>query len=267
MVGVERGVSKSKVDTVAEHVRRRVLDELDEAALSLSLVDLDPVRSVHETRLHITTVRAALRLLKQADVDRFRREDLVLAEAARRLGPIRDRHVAQHLVTRQGRWPGDLVPPPLAPSVRARVSETGMAILGSRNRATRWDLGMLGSADVARELDRSYRQSRRRWSRSIDRLETDDLHQCRTSVRRLTSQVVLLSDSLAASKRIADLRVLDERLGQLQDLSLVPDHDRHEQSELESQILDLGTAVFALSPKQQRSWINAELGARGNASK
>jgi CHAD domain-containing protein len=246
-------------DEAVEKLRLRVLDDLDEAVASLSILDLDPVGAVHETRKRVKTIRAALRLVESADKARFRREDTILAQATGRLGPIRDQHVAQHLASHLGRWPGDTVPPPLAPSVRARVNEAGMALLGARNRANRWDLHTIDNETLIDGLDRSYRLARRRWRRAAGHLETENLHHCRKSVKRVTNQLRVVSDRLAASSRVAELEKLGDLLGQHHDLSLVPDHDPHDQTELESEILASGTLVFALTPKNQQLWVAGTL--------
>lgn len=250
-------VGRIEGDVRVERLRDRAIEQLDDATASLSLLDEDPVSAVHETRKRIKATRAVLRLLLATDKSRFNHEDAILGAASRRLSPIRDRHVAHHLASTLGRWPQNMVPPPLAPWARSATLHTGMAIIGVRNRTERWDLSEVGSNDLLGGLDKSYRLARRRWNRCIDHLENDDLHQCRKSVKRTANQLVMFDSAFAQTERLERLQQLGELLGDHHDLSLVPDRNRDRETTLEGQIVDLGIDVFSLSPRDHNAWVHA----------
>ncbi|MFT7599288.1 MAG: hypothetical protein ACI8TP_002217 [Acidimicrobiales bacterium] len=253
-VGDDRS-DRDRIEPISETVRRQALADLDRAIISLSLIDNDPSAMVRRARRRTKRVRVGVRLLRSQDKRRFRDEDRILAQAVRNLGPVRDRQVAHHLIGNLGRWPGNMVPPPMAPSVRISVAHSGMILNGVRGRAGSWEISSLDDEAITAELERCYRLARRQWRSAMDDVEADGLAGCRKAVQRAADQARITAPQLRTSERFVALTGLAKHLGNLLDLAPLPDSDHSRQPELERNILDLGHEVFSLKPEEHLRWL------------
>lgn len=263
-------------------VRDRIIAELDEATMSLTLSNRTPIRSVHDCRRRVKRVRAGVRLLRPAGPQKYRLEDFILADAARRLGPIRDGHVAFL------RHPDSSLPPPYSHQIRHLIMGSNLVLTNLASRATRWDVSGINDQTVEAELARVYRRGWRRWQEAIQTLGDcsgedcschgcagdswtgyDHFHDARKSVKRLYYQHGILEDlgffrsSKKATKSRAGYRshldLLGERLGDHHDLTINHGIDQVKQEQIENDLRDLGEKVFALKPKNHRSWTKSQI--------
>ncbi len=206
----------------------------------------------------------------------------MLADAARRLGPIRDGHVAFL------RKPGVALPPPYSHQIRQLIVGTTVLLNSSASRAARWDVSGVTTQTIESELANVYKKAWRRWqdaSATIasctgescvcegclgdDWVGYDHFHDARKSVKRLHYQLAILDDigffrtkktgpnNLRRHRRA--LVQLGDRLGDHHDLTITNNIDLTEKARIESDLLDLGHKSFARKPKKQRSWIATQI--------
>ncbi len=282
---------KAPAGSWGPHIQLRIIEELDEATLSLALAHRSPIHSVHDCRRRIKRARAALRILRPADPKTLQREDLVLADAARRLGPVRDGHVAFL------RKPDIALPPPYSHQIRQLIVATTVLLNSSASRAARWDVTGVTAQTIESELADVYKKAWRRWqdaSATIasctgescvcegclgdDWVGYDHFHDARKSVKRLHYQLAILDDigffrqkeygktkhgknaSPTKLKHHRQIFVqLGDRLGDHHDLTISAGIDLAEKARIESDLLDLGLKAFARKPKKHRSWMATQI--------
>ncbi len=276
---------KAPAGSWGPYIQLRIIKELDEATLSLALANRTPIHSVHDCRRRIKRARAGLKILRPADPKTLRREDLVLADAARRLGPIRDGHVAFL------RQPSVALPPPYSHQVRQLIIGTTVLLTSSASRAARWDVSGITSQTIESELASVYKRAWHRWqdaSATIasctgenclcegclgdDWVGYDHFHDARKSVKRLHYQLAILDDiGFFAKKRTKKtgpnklrrehqtLVQLGELLGDHHDLTIPGNIDLAEKARIESNLLDLGHKAFARKPKKHHSWMTTQI--------
>lgn len=243
-------------DSWGKRIQDNILDELDGATLSLALAHRTPIKSIHESRRRIKRSRAGLGLLREVQPKKRRREDRVLSDAAKTLGPIRDAHVTylRHIETLQQ--------PPYSPKVAALVNNATLALSTSGARVGRWQTRHCGPRQIKLALNRTYEQAWSRWEAANVSNKDRDLHRCRKSVKELYYQMSILAElgflvegqgELAG--RLSVLDELGELLGDHHDLTFVGTVGPSEKQDLEVELRGLGQSVFALSPKKHRTWI------------
>jgi len=219
-------------DLLAE--ARSVCDQEDRAAEA----------SVHQLRVHLKRVRAYWRLMrfavgKQAEAAGNER----CATAARLLAEARDREVMLGTVAALREQavnaapgvsdiaPFDAAVQRLTPQVHAdhpsqQIDWATLVQLLEHEQAA-WAVlsdKPITDDDIRRGLDRTYRKSRRGFKRAKKSPDAETLHGWRKWVKRYRYQLELIDPE--ATKKIAKLDTLGDRLGQFQDLAVLHRHLR-----------------------------------------
>lgn len=238
-----------------------IINELDGATLSLALAHRTPIRSIHDARRRVKRARAGLRLLKPAKPKKLKREDRVLGDAMRLLGPIRDGHVT-HL-----RHPDSVLPPPYSPKVASLVMATTVALTSSVARISRWGIDAVDRDSIETGLDASYRSAWERWGDARASGTDDELHRSRKAVKQLYYQLDMLTavgflaeGSGELKGRRARLDELGEVMGDYHDFTLLGhlnQNDQDNQVRQAAEMSELGDETLFLTPKKQRAWVRA----------
>lgn len=198
--------------------------------------------AVHETRKDLEKCRTVLRLLRPAlGESTFRREDVVLRDAAHTLNAVRDATVLtetlQRLCRRDRALPGHAGMLALQRLLhagqvreqqrwRARASRrlrTRSALDQLYGRAAHWPVGSHGGAVLGAALRRIYRSGRRRMPTSRPPPTDRRLHEWRKRVKSLRYAIDILAP-LRARKRTRLRRrakQLSDCLGKAHDLAML----------------------------------------------
>lgn len=137
-------------------LQRQLVDHLDRALLSLTMLDEDPRIAVQDARNAIEQAEALLALLEHIDPPSARAERRVLRQAWAALAPV--------LEHRSQLRPD--APPPLAPSVRSSVRQAELSLLAVRRTVDlpQWrapdDPGLAVAAAAS-----AYRKARKQWKK------------------------------------------------------------------------------------------------------
>ena len=194
-------------ESLPDGLRRMAEEELDAALASLESAPDDPVEAIHSARKRCKQVRTVLRLARGgalADAE-YRRESLVVRNAARLIGGVRDAQVAVETLEALRR---DLPAP--SPDLDADLEGLGErldrrqealveAALGkerrvataicqlrlARSRVRRWPLDGDGFATIGPGLARLHRQGRQRLAKVEREPTTEHFHELRKRVKDL----------------------------------------------------------------------------------
>ncbi len=245
-------------------VKTALIDQLDLAVRNLSAVDRHSGIAVHEARKSIKRARATLGLLAAADPKSMRLEDAALADAARLLGPIRDKDVARQLKATALGTSRRVAPPPMSPLVRAWVTQSMTILIGVRLRLDRCDVGSLDAEDILRAANESHRSARRRWKKSSRSLEPEALHRCRKAAKQSQYQLELLLTNVSRNDpRLVALAEFGELLGDHHDLVVAEAACSPTDLEaLEASIVSSGRDLFTMTTGEHRRWLDGLLTAR-----
>lgn len=194
-------------EPLPDALRRLADGELLAAQDELRSAAGDPVEAIHQARKRCKQARTILRLARGGALreEAYRRESLVIRNAARLVGGVRDAQVAlqtlaalrRHETTHDPRLARALGP--LAARLRGRQKAIVEAALGAekrvetaverlevaRARVPRWPLRGEGFASIRPGLEKLYRQGRGRLEAAARDPSTDRLHDLRKRVKDL----------------------------------------------------------------------------------
>jgi CHAD domain-containing protein len=220
--------------------RRIIRAELAEAARIARDESRTVEDRVHEVRLCLKRARAVVALLVPAVGPRARRDNSVLREIARGLGPARDEVVARAALARLARpggrrgTAGRAAP---ASALRRRLLRALSAVdaaaslraaAGGLDRASRavgrWQVAH-GRRAARGGVERTYRRARRAYRRARAVDDAAWFHEWRKAVKRLGYQVAVLSTRAPGVQHGDDgpdrLKELARVLGDLHDLAVL----------------------------------------------
>jgi CHAD domain-containing protein len=250
----DRRLGLAAGEPVAGALRRMAVGQAELAIEMLAGSDGAPPdeKAVHETRKALKRLRALLRLLRHELGDgTFARENVVLRDTGRRLSGARDAEVMvatlDSLIDRHPRTLGrrrgvrELRARVLAEQARVQQLTFGdpatpVAALGElhafRHRVERWSLAEhAGIGLIERDLERLYRQGRKRWARAVagKGKEMLAMHEWRKRVKDLRYIAEMLQRRQhggALARVAAGADDLGEVLGEDHDLAVLAEHLR-----------------------------------------
>jgi CHAD domain-containing protein len=217
-------------------LQRAALAELDRALKRLQA----PTRTdIHEARKSCKKLRAWLRLLHAADARNVDATLLLVRDAARALAGRRDAAVIPQTLQRLRRsrvlataqW--RLLETRLRHSLRKRAAVSGTAgdkdarardlLRGARGLVVQWQFETMPAWQVADELRRDYRRTRKTFLEAQQRPRSELLHELRKRAKFHAHQCALLSKRWSAldGPRERQLSELAEVLGQHHDLEVL----------------------------------------------
>jgi CHAD domain-containing protein len=221
-------------------VRRVVGEQVDRAVAELrGETERSRDEEVHEARKRCKRLRAVIRLVRdRIGHDVYRRENVAIRDAARRLSDVRDAQVLIETLDDVGaRADGQLDPAAVARLRAALQAEHGrlrertvlrgdaaeeaaaeLAVVGDRSRG--WDLDGLTFDDLRPGLERVYGRGRRRMREAYGDPTPERFHEWRKRVKYLWHDVELLTPAWPG--------LLDALAHEIHDLSdlLGDEHDR-----------------------------------------
>ena len=184
--------------------------QIAEAVLGLSRTGASD-RAIHATRKKLKSVRAKLRLLRDA-VSRsaYAREDADLRDAARPLSDVRDAKVmldtVNALLARRGTRARRLLLTGLRGRLRAqhaqararfesqkRGAASASALERTARRIARWDVSPQGRDALARSVGRIYRKARKALAAADAQRSPESLHELRKQVKYLREALSALA--------------------------------------------------------------------------
>jgi len=209
---------------------RIAAEEIDEAMSQLD--HRDHGTGIHNSRKALKRLRALLRSLRVAFPNRFSAENRHIAEAGRKISPLRDIHVQLRtlrqlnsrgkggqrtqriLLQRQSQYWRK------TPALRKSVKE--MLRASSQNIAT-WPLNKAKPRDMAKSLGHIYKQGRRAFKSACAKGSVECLHEWRKKAKLLGYGLQLIEDigHRKVSKMVKRVEELSEALGDDRDLFLV----------------------------------------------
>jgi CHAD domain-containing protein len=214
--------------------------EIGKACQELAARDMPSDEMLHDVRRRLKRARAGLRLARTAlGASTYRRENLALRDAARRISDVRDAKVlvdtVEALAPRAARK--DV---PALRLVRARLLDeqraaretlTRSAVAGARrslaasaSRIERSRLRTEKRAALPAGLRRVYRAGRRSWQAALEETSTDRLHELRKQAKYLWHALEILEPEARAGQRACGrAHRLSRELGEDHDLALLVD--------------------------------------------
>jgi CHAD domain-containing protein len=221
-------------------VLRFVGREIGKACQELVARDMPGDELLHDARKRLKRARAGLRLTRTAlGAGAYRRENLALRDAARRISDVRDAKVlvdtVEALASRAARREV-----PALRLVRARLLDerraaretlTRNAVAGARrslaasaSRIERSKLRVKNRAALPEGLRRVYRAGRRSWQAALETTSTDRLHELRKQAKYLWHALEILEPETRVGQRACGrAHRLSRDLGADHDLALLVD--------------------------------------------
>lgn len=225
---------------VALHqVRASLLSELDLALRALASPQLSD-EAVHKVRRTLKQARSALRLLRTViGTATYRRDNVLLRDAARPLTPIRDSTVLLETLKSlaDGKANGSVFIADLRRSLRLEHTRARAQL----TRATRQRIvaalthvrqgiesipeDRLDRGNLRAGLERAYRSARKAYRRMCKHASDETLHECRKQTKYYLHQLELVSalDPKRFAKRRKRAEQLGDQLGDDHDLAVLAD--------------------------------------------
>ena len=221
-----------KAEGLAKALGRIAAEEMDVALTQLSRRDRS--EAVHSARKAIKRLRALLRSLRVTFPKKlFKAEDRCLAEAGRKISPLRDVHVQLRTLDKllaAGGYSGDGVRRNLLrreegftrriPTLRKAVREM---LAASRGTIGSWPLHKTTPATLVAGLERIYRQGRSAFKTAGRNPCPDNLHEWRKKAKALGFGFELIErlEPKKFPKRVRLCEALGDTLGEDHDLFMV----------------------------------------------
>lgn len=288
---------------VTDNLRQVAAAELDAARSALAaLPGDDPHDGIHAARKAIKRLRALLRLARPVlGKPLYRRENVRLRDAARRLSAVRDARalidtfdtLAAHYAKRidfsrmlplRTALAADLVSVTLRrDQLSTSVAEVVDELEATAAAMAAWPLDDAAPKALARGLGRTHRRARKEWRQACEVHDPETLHAWRKRAKYLRHMYELmdgLKDAEAADHAAAfhalgdvlgehhDLEVLRARLDALSGnpLDAVAESElrvvlRERQDALYAQALELGAPLLSTKPKKVRRFVREMLEA------
>lgn len=230
-----------KNESVADGIRRVVLEQLDQAVAEIDDVARDRDDVVHQVRKRCKKIRAVVRLVRPHLGDTFARENAWFRDAARSLAGTRDivamletfdALIEHHKRHGQPNQYDELRV--MLTSLGGSLSDEGSAVtqklrtfrglmLDARDRVTAWSIDADGFDAVAGGLQKTYERGRRGLKQVKRKPTTERLHEWRKRVKYHWYHVRLLRkiwpDPMEA--RAVALSTLSDLLGDDHDLAML----------------------------------------------
>ena len=287
----QRRVRLDKGERVPDGVRRIAREQLD---MSIERLEGDTGEdlgtAVHETRKSLKRLRATVRLARDEIGDEaYRRENVALRDAGRRLGGARDSQVLlETLDALTDRYPDQAPPERFERFKRTLVGQHGAAqrrlhegaavaeVVGelrrARARVADWRLEREGLDALAPGFKRIYRRARRAYRTARQEPTTENLHELRKRAKYLWYAAQIARGAVPKKmKRIARrAHELSNLIGEDHDLALlaqratersdrIPDATaagdlellvERRRDELQREALDLARRLFRKKPRK-----------------
>lgn len=221
-------------------VRKIVQQQLDEAIRGLESGDDERANQVHDIRVHLKKLRAALRLVRSAMGGCYQVENACFRDAAHELSQQRDAQAALEVLVKladAARREGlDASALELLETCRERLDEeqrtmadraTGESwtrlagsLRSAAERVDAWTNEIRGFETIAAGLENSYRRGRRAMQCALERPTPETLHEWRKQAKYHRYQINLLEEAWpeAMKARAKALKRLSDLLGDDHDL-------------------------------------------------
>jgi CHAD domain-containing protein len=230
-----------KLDKSAKaNLRKVALKQLDGAIQGLASSREERINLVHDVRVHLKRVRAALRLVRGAIGGRFQTENACFRDVAHALSPERDAQASLEMFDKLAElakkqsadapcshaleaFRRQLVDEQLAVARQATDEVwTGLTetLRAAAERVDAWTSDVAGFETLADGLESSYRRGRRAMRCALDRTTPETLHEWRKQAKYHRYQVNLLEAAWpeAMKARAKSLKRLSDLLGDDHDL-------------------------------------------------
>jgi len=263
-------------ETVEAGLRRIVIEQAQKASRAARGGAEDPQAAIHSIRRRCKKIRAVLRLCRSGFED-YRKENVTVRDAARKLGQLRDRPVVVQTYDMLVREEGASPDPKERKDLLAQLATTSsgdpvaalldfaLAIDALAERAQRWTLRRSGFRALEGGLGQTYHRTRKALKRAHRRPTAINLHDWRKLTKYHGHHLGLISASaphiLLASRTAAN--DLADVLGRHHDLDMLAGHlGEHStlaaaltrrKAELEAASFRLGAELTAESPEAFRA--------------
>ena len=230
-----------KLDKSAKASLRKIANkQLAGAIRGLESPGDDRTNQIHDIRVHLKKVRAALRLARSAIGAQYQAENACFRDVAHELSPQRDAQAALDvlgkLAARARQEGADAALAEALETFRRRLTEEQRALaeqttdeiwtqLAERLRAAdervdAWTNDVRGFETIAEGLENSYRRGRRAMQCALERPTPETLHEWRKQAKYHRYQVNLLEEAWpeALKARTRSLKRLSDLLGDDHDL-------------------------------------------------
>lgn len=230
-----------KLDKSARASVRKVAEkQLEGAIRGLESAADERLKQVHDIRVHLKKLRAALRLARSAIGAHYQTENACFRDVAHELSPQRDAQAALEMYDKLAeiaRQPGadDSLTATLK-AFRQRLAEEQRAVANrttddvwerlaatltkAKGRVDVWTNDIGGFETIAEGLEDSYRRGRRAMRCALERTSPETLHEWRKQAKYHRYQVNLLEEAWpeAMKSRAKSLKQLSDLLGADHDL-------------------------------------------------
>lgn len=221
-------------------VRKVVLAQLDDAIRGLESAGEERASQIHDIRVHLKKLRAAVRLVRGGIGGHYQAENACFREVAHELSQQRDAQAALAVVVKlaqRARSEGrDATILEMFETCRRRLDEEqrnmaeevteetwtrlAAALRAAAQRVDAWTAEIRGFATIAEGFENSYRRGRRAMLSALARPTSETLHEWRKQAKYHRYQVNLLEDAWpeAMKARGKSLKRLSDLLGDDHDL-------------------------------------------------
>ncbi|MEQ8849488.1 CHAD domain-containing protein [Botrimarina sp.] len=230
-------------EDLSSAVRRIAAEQIDKALAEIDDRSLDTPDTVHQVRKRMKKLRGLLRIARPGLGGSYKRENVALRDAARRLSELRDSkvlldtyddlmgHYADQVnrqafasvrreLTRQRKHlTTDGAPP------EERLAEIRAALVACRERAPRWKLDRPDARTIHAGLKKTYSRARKRLEEASHDPTPERLHQLRKRAKYHGRHCQLLQDAWAGpiKARRREAERLSDLLGDDHDLAVLCD--------------------------------------------
>jgi CHAD domain-containing protein len=226
-------------ETISDGIKRLIVEQIDKALDGMQARSGNQDDAIHDTRVCLKKMRAALRLVRsEIDPDIFRQENTCYRDVGRRLSAVRDTAAMLETIDKlTDRFANQLAPDaftelrqPLRQSSTARRLEKKKAMLAvaktlgaARRRVEHWPPQHDGFSAVGQGIKDVYKQGRQSLARAFEQPSVGNFHEWRKDVKCLRYQIQILKPIWPVMmERLADeLDTLGEYLSDDHDLALL----------------------------------------------
>lgn len=265
-------------------LRRIVLEQLDKALDNLKPTVRNKDEAIHDARVCIKKIRAALRLISDSLGNKiYKAEDTAYRDAARVLSKVRDGaamfeivdQLIEHFEDQLSSDAFAAVRAPLTRSQKVRQQDRKSAMTNAakslrqaRRRVQEWpDIGHRQA--LARGLKRVFKNGRTNFATAYDQPSVENFHEWRKEVKHLLYQTRLLRPLWQVPMKglAAELKTLGTYLSEDHDLAMLRDKVSEQLKESENRI-EIEALVALIDQRRNELQICARvLGARIYAEK
>lgn len=226
-------------ETISDGIKRLIIEQIDKALDGMQSRSGNQDDAIHDTRVCLKKMRAALRLVRsEIGPDIFRQENICYRDAGRRLSAVRDTAAMLETIDKlTDRFANQLAPDaftelrqPLRQSSMARRLEKKKAMLAvaktlgaARRRVEHWPDHANGFSAVGQGIKDIYKQGRQSFARAFEQPSVENFHEWRKDVKCLRYQIQILKPIWPVMMEgLADeLDTLGEYLSDDHDLALL----------------------------------------------